>query len=245
VPAASALILAGLELLSGTLLLMWMTMLSFREISRGHYRATTWVLTPLMALIVLVLPAGLRGLGWLTVGSMAAFLISVYLQRPLVEWLTGGLASAAGATLAGLAGFQGCGGCVEGAVQALAGAFFLGAVTHGMLLGHWYLNQPRLPMAPLAGATRLIFMSIAVVAAGGLALRPTLVAGEVPSAVVAFSASSYWWVWLALVAACAGLTVMIRSTVRSGSNQSATGLLYVAMIPAIGAQFVLDLLMAV
>lgn len=243
-PAAFALILVGIELLAGTLLLMWMTMLSFREISRGHYRATTWVLTPLMGLLVLVLPEGLRGLGWLAAGSMALFLVTVYLQRPLLEWVAGGLASAAGATLAGLAGSQACGGCMEGGVQALAGLFFLGAVTHGMLLGHWYLNQPRLPMAPLAGATRVIFMSIAVVATVGVVLRPALVAGEIPAAMVASSGSSYWWVWLVLVAGCAGLTVMIRSTVRSGSNQSATGLLYVAMIPAIGAQFVLDLLLA-
>ena len=61
---------------------------------------------------------------------------------------------------------------------------------------------------------------------------------------VALSASGYWWAWLLLLAGTAGLAFMVRSTVRDRSTQSATGLLYIAMLTAIGAQFLLSLLVA-
>jgi hypothetical protein len=38
----------------------------------------------------------------------------------------------------------------------LAGAAFLGAVSDGMLLGHWYLVQPGLPRAPLLELVRWV-----------------------------------------------------------------------------------------
>src|SRR5207249_11477848 len=115
------------------------------------------------------------------------------------------------------------GGCAEGAIQALAGALFLGGVTNGMVLGHWYLNQARLPIQPLRGATRIMIGGIAVSLVAGFAGRGTLARGVVPGGFVAMSAASYWWAWLALTVGTAGIGFTVRETVRSRSTESATG----------------------
>jgi len=75
-----------------------------------------------------------------------------------------------------------------------------------------------------------------------VATRGRLVEGSIVSAVIVLSSTSYWWVWLLLMLAIAVFALMIRSTVWIRSTQSATGLLYVAMIPAMAAQFVINLL---
>ena len=241
----NALALVSLELIAGSFALMWLTMLVWRVIDRGYYRSTAWVLFPLTLALAFTLPSQLRPVGWALGVVQALFLASVYTQRPLLEWVTGGAATVLGAWLVIQGGRLSCpGGCAEGAVQAVAGALFLGGVTNGMVLGHWYLNQARLPIAPLKGATRIMLGGIAVSLLAGLAGRGTLARGVVPGGFVAMSASSYWWAWLALVVGTAILGFAVRETVRSRSTQSATGLLYIAMLTAMVGQFIVTRLVA-
>lgn len=241
---AGAFVLVSLQALAGTFALMWLTMLGWKVVGRGHYRAAAWVLFPLTLAVASLLPTSLRPFGWIVGILQGIFLASVYSQRPLVEALTGGAGAVAGLMLLVRAGAAACGGCWEGVAHGLIGGYMLGAVTHGMVLGHWYLNQPRLPIEPLKGAAGIMLASIGVSLAAGLATRRTLVAGTLPGGVLAFPASGYWWAWLLLVAATGGLGIMVRATVTERATQSATGLLYVQMVTALGAQFLLAVLLA-
>jgi hypothetical protein len=241
--AAAALRLIGLQLLIGTFVIMWGSMLVYRAIDRGHYRAATWVIFPLTLALALVLPGDTRPLGFLAGALMAVFLAAVYSHRPLLEVASGGAASAAGLLLVTASVALNCEvACGLVLAHVLTGTLLMGAVTHGMVLGHWYLNQPRLPIEPLKGASRLILASIAASLLLGVATQGRLIEGSIASAVIVLSATSYWWVWLLLMLAIAVFALMIRSTVWIRSTQSATGLLYVAMIPAMAAQFVINLL---
>lgn len=244
----NALALVSLELIAGSFALMWLTMLVWRVVDRGYYRSTTWVLFPLTLALAFTFPSQLRPLGWAFGVVQALYLASVYSQRPLLEWVTGAAATVLGAWLVLEGGRLSCSpppqGCTEGAVQAAAGALFLGGVTNGMVLGHWYLNQARLPIAPLKGATRIMLGGIAVSLVAGFAGRSTLARGVVPGGFVAMSASSYWWAWLALTIGTAILGFAVRETVRTRSTQSATGLLYIAMLTAMVGQFIVTRLVS-
>jgi len=195
--------------------------------------------------------AALAGLltGWLRIfdlvaaGLMLAFLLSVYSQRPLLEWITGAGATASAIWLVAAAGWSACGQeCGFGVVHAMVGLILMGAVTHAMTLGHWYLNQARLPIDPLSEHVWILFGALAVSAVLGFATRAELVGGSVPGGLLTFSSSSYWWTWLLLLAATTGLGVMIKATVSEKATQSATGLLYIAIVTALGSQFILNLL---
>ena len=240
---AGAFVLVGLETFAGTFVLMWITMLVWRVVDRGHYRAAVYVLVPLVVAISFALPRSLRTVGFVLAGLMLAFLVAVYNQRPLLEVGTGAAASLLSVWLILQGGSKACGGCSDGIALAIVGAFFLGAVTHAMVLGHWYLNQPRLPIEPLKGATWIMLASFAAAAAAGVATRGRLLRAVLPG-LVAFSAGGYWWAWVLLLAGTAVLGLMVKATVWDRSTQSATGLLYIAMITAIGAQFLVSLLVA-
>jgi len=238
-----AFVLVGMEILAGTFVLMWVTMLVWRVVDRGHYRAGAWCIAPLVAAVSLALPRSLRTEGFVLAGLMAAFLAAVYSQRPTLEIGTGAAASLLSVWLILQGGSRGCGGCADGIALAGAGTFFLGAVTHAMVLGHWYLNQPRLPIEPLKGATRIMLAALAAAAVAGVVTRGRLLRAVLPG-LVAVSASGYWWAWVLLIAGTVVLGLMVRATVWDRSTQSATGLLYIAMITAIGAQFLVSLLVA-
>lgn len=242
----AAFVVVALQLVVGTFVWMWISMMAWKAIGRGHYRALMWTLFPAMLALAFALPPVLRLHAFVEAGLLGAFLAAVYSQVPLLEQAGGALTSASGLGLAARTGLLACAGDCRllGPAQALAGSLFVGAVTHGMVLGHWYLNQPRLPIEPLRAATGILFGSMLPPLALGLWARGLLLEGAAPGGVLAVSADGYWWAWLVLLAATALLGLMIRSTVRSRSTQSATGLLYVAMIPALGAQFLLGLLAA-
>lgn len=242
--ATGAFSLVALQLLCGTFVLMYLTMLAYRVVDRGHYRALVWVVAPLTAVMGILLPARIRLVAWSSAAAMALFLAAVYTQRPLMEWLSGGAGAALSLWLLMAAATEGCSeSCLPAALHAFIGGLFLGALTHAMVLGHWYLNQPRLSIEPLKGATRMLMISVPFALAAGVVTRSTLVAGKVTGGILDVSSSGYWWAWLLLAASVGVLSFMIRSTVWERSTQSATGLMYVAMVPAIGAQFVVDLLL--
>jgi hypothetical protein len=233
----------ALQLLIGAFLLMWVASLRYRFISRGYYRSTVWVLWPLMAVLSFALPPKLRVWCLLTAAAFGLFLIAVYSQRPALEWVTGALASGAAVWLLGGAAREACPStCWLGLLHAAVGTLLVGGVTHGMVLGHWYLNQARLPMDPLREQCKIIFAALTAGAVAGVLTRSELILGPVPGGLLTFSASSYWWAWALLLTATAVLAAMVWATVKTRSTQSATGLLYIAMVTVLGAQFMLDLL---
>lgn len=128
--------------------------------------------------------------------------------------------------------------------QLLAGALFTGAVLDGLLLGHWYLTDRKLPRGPIL---RMAWLLIAAVAVEALAL---LVGGLGESAGPGSSTSGSLnpllslagtasWIALGMVA-CTGLIGVFIFLALRGSRptavQSATGFFYLAVITAFWAE---------
>ncbi|MCA1841224.1 MAG: hypothetical protein ABR507_10155 [Actinomycetota bacterium] len=189
------------------------------------------------------MPTQIRWTQWISAATLAVYLAAVYSQRPLFEWITGALAGSASVLVLVVASTAGCSTrCGVLGLHIGSGALMLGAVTHGMVLGHWYLNQARLPTDPLKQATRIIFGALAIATVVGIATRATVVSAKVSGGLVALSGSAYWLAWLLMVAGTAVLAVMVMATVKVKSTQSATGLLYIAIVTALAGQFMLNLL---
>ena len=117
----------------------------------------------------------------------------------------------------------------------LSGAALLGGVAATMLLGHWYLVETSLSIRPLSvgssmftGATalRIGVAAFALLYGGITELR----LGSVSDLIYSTPALFFGFRVLTGLLFPAFLALMIRNTVRIRSTQSATGLLYVALI---------------
>jgi hypothetical protein len=113
-------------------------------------------------------------------------------------------------------------------LDALTGGLLLGSTMAAMLLGHWYLNTPTMQLAPLrrlvllmGGATILR----AVVCGVGLGLM-LVNTGPPDTARMLFIALR----WLGGLVGVLILAAMTWQTLKIPNTQSATGILYVAVI---------------
>lgn len=119
--------------------------------------------------------------------------------------------------------------------SSLSGGALLGVVAATMLLGHWYLVDTALSIRPLSvgsslftGATALrIGVAVFALVYGGIA---ELRLGSVSDVIYSTPALFFGFRVLTGLLFPAFLALMIRNTVRIRSTQSATGLLYVALI---------------
>jgi hypothetical protein len=127
--------------------------------------------------------------------------------------------------------------------QLLAGALFTGAVMDGLLLGHWYLTDRRLPRGPINRMAWVLIGAVAIEAvaviaggfggsagsnAGGTSLSPILTVAGVAS-----------WIAIGMVATTGLVAVFIRAALRGdrpSAVQSATGFFYLAVITAFTAE---------
>ena len=119
----------------------------------------------------------LLALTLLTVASVAALAVKL---PPLV-----GRALGIAATLTGLASFVplamirasrgGAGGVAQGVTELVLGAFLMGAIWVGMILGHWYLVERRL------SNRSMVWMAWANVAAIGAGLGSVLLSARNPA----------------------------------------------------------------
>jgi hypothetical protein len=113
-------------------------------------------------------------------------------------------------------------------VAVVTSGLVLGLTLAAMLLGHWYLNTPGMELAPLYKLLHAAMIAVclqALVSAAGLA-------GELSS----LSDPSLSWLlfvvlrWTFGLLGVAGLLWMARQTLKIPNTQSATGILYVAVI---------------
>lgn len=165
------------------------------------------------ALLFLRQPAAARVVGWLSVPAWLAVLV----------WMGG-----AGRQSLALAVFQ-----------LAAGAALLGASTDGLLLGHWYLTDRKLPRRPIDRMTTILLIAVAIAAvavvsagftgvATSTAINPLLTAGALAP-----------WISLGMVAATALIAGFVRAVLkgeRASAVQSATGFYYLAVVTAFTAE---------
>ena len=241
-----ALVLA--EAVAGTLAFVWCTPL-WHEVKRGFFTLTTsivlvvalgaWAST--RAAQVAADDAG-RWSATLALATVAAvglsFMLMLVKQRAAAR-VAGFLSLVASiATLVAMAGTARQGFAVA-LFQVLAGAAFLGSITAGLLLGHWYLTDRGLSRGPIDRLTTAMLVSVVVEAAavvtsgfGGVessaSLNPLLTAGALAP-----------WIALGMVVATLLIALLTRAALkgeRASAVQSATGFYYLAVVTAFTAE---------
>jgi hypothetical protein len=124
-------------------------------------------------------------------------------------------------------------------LRTLVGAAFLGAVTDAMLLGHWYLVQPGLPRALLSELVDAVLWiwPLEVVAM----LLPTGMVSVWTGAVDDGWGGVLGWFWAACAVATLVLVLVTKAALRErgySAVMAATGLLYLAILTAVGTDLV-------
>ena len=114
------------------------------------------------------------------------------------------------------------------ALDPVAGGAVLGVTMAAMLLGHWYLNAPGMPLEPLK---RLVALMIAVlVVRGALAACGAVLEYRSATALDLSEALFAALRWLSGIVGAMVVAIMTRQTLKVPNTQSATGILYVGVI---------------
>jgi hypothetical protein len=233
---------------------------SWAIVRRGHFRIVAWIVVGMSLLALLAgrsaVPASLHGAGLQRTLVLAtcvggvAYLLSQHARTDVPGAVIGTVAAAAGVgALTVTARFLPGWPAALGAVELGSGAALVGAVTNGMLLGHWYLNQPGLEPWALARLTTSALAAVGACALGGIVAMGRLTAADTEGAVLglpglgASFGVGFFAVWLLLIAFTGVVVWMARRCVAIRSIQSATGLYYVALLTAAVSEFLVRYLM--
>ena len=237
-----------------------------RLITSGFFRIHLWVLMGLMTFAALAifgtrqtLPAELAN-SWqwplgLAIGAAVVSYVGavIWMYERLVAgkiaiWLVAALAIL-GCTLPLVQLSSAAGSASPAALWLIAdrvsGGLVLGTITTAMLLGHWYLNTPTMKLDPLR---RLIgLMAAALVArmvvsgmGGVLEYQRLTAAGDFSQQWLLFLTLR----WLAGLVSPLGLAWMTWQTLKIPNTQSATGILYAAVILAFIGELTAQLMAA-
>jgi hypothetical protein len=230
---------------------------SWSVVRRGHFRIVAW---SALALGALALAAAYAD-GTIDTGSQRAVVVVVctgcllfvaaqYVRSDVVGTVVG-----FATVVAGLGAFWALADLLEewprlpAVLQVVSGAALLGAVTNGMLLGHWYLNQPGLKPWALGRITTLGIGATAASALLGLVVADRLSSAATEGAVLGLPGFGdsfglfFFVVWLVLLVFTGVVVWAARRCVKIRSIQSATGLYYVALLTAGVAEFLVRYLM--
>jgi hypothetical protein len=212
-----------------------MAITSPRQVSSGYFRNHLYVTLGLTTLAALALTRLSAPAGWLAAAAaVLSFLGSacwLYDARRIgVTLLWFVAATSLAAALLSLPTTKTEPATVLRSVAVVTSGLVLGVILAAMLLGHWYLNAPGMQLGPLRRL--LAFAAIAVAAqavVSGAGLAAVLSAQSEISATWLLFALLRWSFGLAGVA---GLLWMAHQTLNVPNTQSATGILYVAVIGA-------------
>jgi hypothetical protein len=115
-------------------------------------------------------------------------------------------------------------------LSLIVGALAVGAVSMGMILGHWYLITPRLPEQPLREMTLFLLLALAfqaVLIIPSLALPRDTISNSVDTPI---GLNPFFWMRVGGgLAFPLALSYMAFDSSGVRAMQSATGLLYIAM----------------
>jgi len=124
-------------------------------------------------------------------------------------------------------------------VRTVVGAAFLGSVTDGMLLGHWYLVQPGMPRAALLEQVR--WLGIIWPFEVAALLWPTGMVSVIDGTIDDGYNGMLGWFWIACAVTTIALVVVTRAALKErqySAVMAATGLLYLAILTAFGTDLV-------
>jgi hypothetical protein len=126
-------------------------------------------------------------------------------------------------------------------LDPVTGGLLLGSTIATMFLGHWYLNTPTMELSPLRKLIVLMAIAVAFRAGGcgvGLALELIAKGLTTTELLMAFLR------WAAGIAGVIVLAIMTWQTLKIPNTQSATGILYVAVIATFLGELTAQLLSA-
>ncbi len=220
----------------GTALALAMT--SSRLVNEGFFRVHLWMLLGFNTFAALAVGSGEFGDSRLLVLAIAAAVVSYVgaviwmYSAPRAGWIAIALVGlldllAAIGTVPPAKGW--CWWCNGGLIDTLGSGALLGLTITSMLLGHWYLNSPSMQLEPLRRlliATMIAILVRAVICGIGLGFE--------------YGASdahwSYGWYgllalrWLSGLIGTMAMAGMAWQTLLIPNTQSATGILYVAVM---------------
>jgi hypothetical protein len=241
-----ALVLA--QTMAGTAVLLWWTPL-WHEVKHGFFKLTGAILLVLaVAGWWSAKAARIEGdasgqwsvrLALATAAVIFVYVVLLFVKRETAGRGVGFLSVALSiATMVAMAQ-AGRQSIALGLFQLAAGAAFLGSVTAGLLLGHWYLTDRGLPRGPINRFTDVMLAAVVVeavaVISGGFSgtessrdLNPLLTSGALAP-----------WIALGMVGTTGLVAVFTRLTLkgtRASAVQSATGFYYLAVVTAFTAE---------
>jgi hypothetical protein len=123
--------------------------------------------------------------------------------------------------------------------RTLVGAAFLGSISDGMLLGHWYLVQPGLARRPLLEMVR--WTGIVWPFEVALLLWPVGMVSVLDGTIDDGYGGTFGWFWVACAVTTIALLAVTRAALREryySAVMAATGLLYLAILTAFGTDLV-------
>ena len=229
---------------------------SWAVVRRGHFRIIAWCSLAIAIGAFFSYRAASPDNGFedgllVALVALAALYLAVQYSRTDVPGAVVGIAGAA----AGIVLLALTSRLVDGwpaalaAIELVAGMVLLGAVTNGMLLGHWYLNQPGLKPWALARLTDLTLAAVVASGAIGLVAASRLATASTEGAVLGLPGFGdsfslvFYLAWVGILGLTGVVVWMARRCVKIRSIQSATGLFYVALLTAGVSEFLVRYLM--
>ena len=256
--------MSGAEAVLGLVLIEWAGGLlgaagwsqSWSVVQRGHFKIIAWTAIAFAAGGYLALNAATSESSIAGPAAIALIVVSVlYLAAQYVRSdAVGVIVGVAGAVVACVA-LVGAATLLAGwsawtaALGLVAGLVVLGGVTNGMLLGHWYLNQPGLKPWALGRLTDATLIGILVAVALGLVFAGKLANASTEGAVLGIPGFGesfslvFFLAWIAVAGLTAAVVWAARRCVKIKSIQSATGLFYVALLTGGVSEFLVRYLM--
>ncbi|MGI8616694.1 MAG: hypothetical protein ACR2L4_07950 [Actinomycetota bacterium] len=236
------------EAVAGATLFLWLSPL-WTEVKRGFFKLLGAILTVLAVLTWLSVESAvidryssggaLRATTIAAVVATAVWTVLLFARQPAAARVVGLLSVPAWLAVLVWMGGAGRQSYPLALFQRAAGAGLLGAATDGLLLGHWYLTDRKLPRGPIDRMTTILLVSvvveaIAVISAGfsgvetSASINPLLTAGALAP-----------WIALGMVAATALIAWLVKAVLkgeRASAVQSATGFYYLAVVTAFTAE---------
>ena len=225
-------------------------------VRRGHFKIIAWTAIAFAFGAYFALGAATSEGSFATPALIALIVMSVlylaaqYVRTEMVGAIVGILGAAVAViALVGTATLLPAWSAWLAALGLVAGMVLLGGVTNGMLLGHWYLNQPGLKPWALGRLTDATLAGIVVAVVLGLVSAGKLSSASTEGAVLGLPGFGesfslvFYLSWLTVAALTAGVVWMARRCVTIKSIQSATGLFYVALLTAGVSEFLVRYLM--